>query len=58
MWNSALRETFKFIFKEPFSSIDKALFFGGGGEGGGVGGGWDWVLGYNSMKFWYYSELS
>ena len=36
MWNSALRETFKFIFKEPFSSIDKALFFGGGG--GGVGG--------------------
>ena len=47
MWNSALREKFDFFFQEIFTSVNKIPF-------------WleDWALGYYSLKFRLYTDIS
>ena len=48
MWNSVLREKFDFYFQGVFLLVLTKFSF------------WeeDWAIGYNSMEFWHYSELS
>ena len=47
MWNSALREKFNFYFFRSFLLVLTKFSF------------WknDWALGYNSIKFWNYSDF-
>ena len=47
MWNIILQENFNFHSSAVFASIDKILL----GEE-------DWALGYNSMNFWDFPDLS
>ena len=47
MWNIILQENFNFYSSAVFASIDKILL----GEE-------DWALGYNSMNFWDFPDLS
>ena len=48
MWTSTLRQKFSFYFFQEFSaSIDKIFILGG-----------NWALGYTSLKFWDFLDIS
>ena len=47
MWGSVLREEFNSVFEEIFASIKKILILAGG-----------WVLGYDSMEFRHFPDIS
>ena len=47
VWNSAIRENFNFYFQQFPTGIGEFWVWGEG-----------WALGYNSMKFWDFPDLS